>query len=73
MAVTSQLRASSAFGEVWLADWEAAGLLKPSSAKPVLTTLENSLVIKRLGQLTDGDIEKLRGALRQIIDFGSMV
>lgn len=73
MAVTSQLRASAAFGEVWLADWEAAGLLKPSAAKPVLTTLENSLVIKQLGRLTNGDIEKLRSALKQIIDFGSMV
>lgn len=35
MAITSQLRATAAFGEVWLTDWYAAGLLKPSAVKPV--------------------------------------
>lgn len=69
MAVTSQLRASAAFGEVWLTDWEAAGLLKPSAAKPVLTTIEHSLIIKRLGRLTGSDIDRLKGALSQIIGF----
>ena len=73
MAVTSQLQASAGFGEVWLTDWEAAGLLKPSAAKPVLTTIEHSLVIKWLGRLSDGDIGKLRDALQQIIDFKELV
>ena len=31
MAVTSQLRASASLGEVWIQDWSAAGLLKPSA------------------------------------------
>jgi mRNA interferase MazF len=35
MAITSQLRPSPAFGEVWLADWQAAGLIKPSAIKPI--------------------------------------
>ena len=67
MAVTSQLRASAGFGEVWLTDWEAAGLLKPSAAKPVFTTIERSLVIKQLGHLTAGDKDKLHVVLKQII------
>ena len=38
MAVTSQLRPTPAFGEVWLRHWQGAGLLKPSAVKPVFAT-----------------------------------
>jgi mRNA interferase MazF len=69
MAITSQLRAIMALGEVWLTEWQAAGLLKPSTAKPVIATIERSLVIKKLGALATTDKEKLRVALRQIIDL----
>jgi mRNA interferase MazF len=31
MAITSQLRASPGMGETWVAQWQAAGLLKPSA------------------------------------------
>lgn len=71
MAITSQLRAGSeggsAFGEVWLADWHAAGLLKPSAVKPVIATLEATLVIRQLGTLTAGDANTLRAAVAEII------
>lgn len=67
MAITSQLRASAAFGEVWLADWQAAGLLKPSAVKPVIATLEAPLVIRQLGTLTIADALALRSALNAII------
>ncbi|HEU4618326.1 MAG TPA: type II toxin-antitoxin system PemK/MazF family toxin [Gammaproteobacteria bacterium] len=52
MAVTSQLRGISAFGELIVEDWQAAKLLKPSAIKPVLATLEQSLVLKTLGRLS---------------------
>ncbi len=67
MAVTSQLRASAAFGEVWLSDWQAAGLLKPSAVKPVIATLEASLVIRQLGAVTPDDATAPRSALDAII------
>jgi mRNA interferase MazF len=70
MAVTSQLRASAAFGEVWLGDWQAAGLLKPSAVKPVIATLEASLVIRQLGALVPDDANALRSALDAIIGGG---
>jgi mRNA interferase MazF len=70
MAVTSQLRASAAFGEVWLGDWQAAGLLKPSAVKPVIATLEASLVIRQLGALVPDDANALRSALDAIIGSG---
>lgn len=40
MAVTSQVRPIAAFGEVMIADWQKAGLLKPSVIKPVMATVE---------------------------------
>lgn len=64
MAVTSQLRATAALGELWVEQWEYAGLIKPSAIKPVFATLERSLVIRELGALGPGD----QMALRKVID-----
>ena len=42
-AVTSQFHASPALGEVWVSDWQQAGLLKPSAIKLVFATIEQRL------------------------------
>lgn len=65
MAITSQLR-PAAF-DVVLDDWRAAGLLKPSAVKPVITTVAQSLVRKSLGNLTDRDQQRLREVLGRIV------
>jgi len=39
MAVTSQLRPMLALGDVWISQWQEAGLLKPSAVKPVFATI----------------------------------
>ena len=67
MAVTSQLRPSGTFGEVQIEDWQAAGLLKASAVKPILTTIERSLVIRKLGQLKSEDRQGLKRALGAIM------
>lgn len=67
MAVTSQLRHSGALGEALVANWQAAGLIKPSAIKPVITTIEQALIIRRLGQLTAEDQQALRNAISKII------
>ena len=67
MAVTSQIRPMPALGEVWLRDWQAAGLIKPSAVKPVFATLERGLVIRQLGELTADDRDALRQAIGQIL------
>jgi mRNA interferase MazF len=67
MAVTSQLRGSGAFGEVLVQDWQAAKLLKPSAVKPVLATLDQSLILKTLGKLSPRDRQALKEALTQIL------
>jgi len=67
MAITSQLRANAILGEVWLHDWNGAGLLKPSAIKPVFATLEQSLIIRRLGALAQTDRESLRQGIKLIV------
>lgn len=67
MAVTSQVRPSGSFGEITVQNWQAAGLLKPSAVKPVITTIEQSLIIRSLGRLKDVDLAALRRSLAIII------
>ena len=67
MAVTSQLRAMPQLGEVWIEDWRAAGLIKPSAIKPVFATLEQQLVIRQLGRLQAPDQAALHEAIKQIL------
>jgi mRNA interferase MazF len=67
MAVTSQIRASAASNEVWVQSWKAAGLIKPSVIKPVFATIEQSLVIRRLGALDSTDRQALRDTIVRIL------
>jgi mRNA interferase MazF len=60
LAITSQIRPTSGFGEAPIADWRAAGLLKPSVFKPILFTAERSLLRKTLGTLSSADQQALR-------------
>ena len=63
MAVTSQLHRAGTFGEFFVHDWQAAKLLKPSTIKPVLATIEQALVLKTLGRLSTRDRQGLREAI----------
>ena len=68
MALTSQLlRTADAIGEVLVAEWQEAGLPKPSLIKPVLATIERGLILRRLGGLQQPDQQALRSALQQIL------
>lgn len=67
MAVTSQVRGGGAFGETIVQDWQAAKLLKPSAIKPIFTTLEQGLVIKSLGKLSQRDALALKEQIAKIV------
>ena len=67
MAITSQVSSSVGFGEVRITAWKAAGLLKSSLVKPVLTTIERRLVVKKLGQLGTADQTELRKTLDVVL------
>jgi mRNA interferase MazF len=67
MAITSQVRAPLAFAETLVADWQAANLLKVSVVKPLLATLEQSLIIRQLGTFTSLDQAALKKVLGLIL------
>jgi mRNA interferase MazF len=67
MAITGQVRTPLGFGEAHVADWQPAGLIKPSVLKPVLTTIEQGLVVRALGALSANDLRALRETIAQVI------
>lgn len=64
LAVTSQARPAAGVGEIVVAKWKEAGLLRPSVLNPVIATIERGLVLRKLGKLKQED----RAALRKVID-----
>ena len=67
MAITSQLRASASFGELWLSDWSSANLLRPSGIKPVFATIEQNLIQRHLGKLSSRDQAALRHTISSVL------
>jgi len=67
MAVTSQVRTPLFDGGMLVSAWQSAGLLRPSAAKPVLMTIEKTLVLRRLGQLHASDRQGIIDMLDTII------
>lgn len=68
MAITGQVRQPLGFAEALVADWQAAGLIKQSVLKPVFTTIEQGLVLRSLGRLSDTDLRSLRVVVAQVFD-----
>ncbi len=67
MAVTSQMRPSTLFGEVIITRWKEAGLLKPSVIKPIFTTIEQGIVLRKLGRLEREDRKALQEMLENLV------
>lgn len=67
MAITSQLHAPSSLGEVRIGQWQAANLLKLSAIKPVFATLEQNLILKKIGVLEASDQVALHQAIATVL------
>ena len=67
MAITSQLRVSGEFDGLAVADWQDAGLLKPSAIKPVIATIAQPLVLRSLGSLKERDQCDLREWMKLLV------
>lgn len=63
MALTGRIRTPLGLGEAMVADWQDAGLIKASVFKPVFSTIEQSLVTRRMGELSPADLRTLREIL----------
>ncbi len=67
MAITSRKQFPPAFGEMTITQWEAGHLLKPSVIKAIFATIENGLVLRKLGNLAHTDRNALYIALQLIL------
>ncbi len=67
MAITSRLYQTDKLGEDVLVDWQGAGLLKPSVFKPILTTVEDTIILRKLGQLQEKDRLILNKIIQDIL------
>jgi mRNA interferase MazF len=67
MAITSQARPRPAIGEASIRRWKEAGLIKPSVFKPLLATVERTLIRRKLGHLEPEDLQALRELLPTIL------
>ncbi len=67
MAVTSQSLKKLSVGECFIEDWSEAGLVKRSVVKPAIATIEQNLVIRKIGKLSDADSISLQKLLRELL------
>lgn len=67
MAITSQGQRAILPDNVRVTDWQGAGLLKPSVIKPIISTLDQRLILRKLGRLQDLDLQQLQEALQVIL------
>jgi mRNA interferase MazF len=67
LAVTSQIHQPLGFAEAIVEDWAQAGLIKTSAMKPVITTIERSLIVRRMGRLSATDEQSLRALLSRML------
>ena len=67
MAITSQIQSASYFGDIIVKNWQKAGLLKPSVIKPIFTTVDKKLILKKLGALDKEDQLSLSESLGDIL------
>jgi mRNA interferase MazF len=65
--ITSQITHTQ--DEIILSNWKTAGLLKPSSVKPLLSSLETSLVRRKLGKLSPSDVDQIRALFTRIFEL----
>jgi mRNA interferase MazF len=63
MAITSQMKTSGVADSLVIVDWQKAGLLKPSIIKPLVSTINQRLIHKKLGRLIASDRQALQAVL----------
>lgn len=69
MAITSQTGKTSDIGECVLNNWNEAGLLKPSAIKAAISTIERTLIIRKIGRLSSKDFRLMEDTLKELLDL----
>ena len=69
MAITGKTGKTFTIGECLIEDWQSAGLLKLSSIKPAISTIEQRLVLRILGKLSTKDLISMEEALKEFLEL----
>lgn len=69
MAITSQTEKTIETGECLIQNWQNAGLLKPYAIKPAISTIEQILVLKKLGKLSANDLISMENTLMELLNL----
>jgi len=69
MAITTKTDKTLTLGECLIENWQGAGLLKPSVLKPAISTIEQTLVLKKLGRLSQKDLILMENTLVEFLDL----
>lgn len=68
VAVTSNIR-RRLFGDHRIADWKGAGLLFPSVVSGILRTIKATMILRRLGSLSEPDLAAVGQKLRRSLSL----
>ncbi|MEG3438437.1 type II toxin-antitoxin system PemK/MazF family toxin [Pannus brasiliensis CCIBt3594] len=60
-------------GEFLLEDWESEGLNVPTAVKRGIYTVQQTLILKRIGRISDGDARRLETSLRGWLGIGKSI
>ena len=69
MAVTSNTQNPLRIGECLIGDYASAGLLKPSVIKSAISSIDKSLILKKLGALSSSDLDLLDKTLKELLSL----
>lgn len=68
VAITSNIE-RNLVGDTKIEEWEDAGLLYPSLVTGIIQTVKSSMIIRRLGNLTTRDFQKVQKNLKRSLSF----
>ena len=67
--ITSRVSAPPRPGDYRIQDWQEAGLLRPALVRARLATLKASQVLRKLGELTEGDLKGFTAVLARALEL----
>ena len=67
-ALTTNISANDSLDYV-LQDWQSSGLRFPTAFKPVIATLDPSLLVFTIGQMTPRDLAEVETRLRRALEL----
>ncbi len=70
--ITSQTE-NAAFGDHIIGDWQAAGLLFPSVATGILSTVKEEAIVKKLGTISFPDLQAIQNNIHDALQLGMTI